>query len=75
MTTLAMRMIKGNFVVTEPEVEPVKFKSRREARDWCAQAASRLAGGEVERSALDGGFSCPLQGRGSRVQTLIFILN
>jgi hypothetical protein len=37
MTTLTMRMIKGDFVVTGPDVEPVKFKSRREARDWCAK--------------------------------------
>ena len=36
MTTLTIRMIKGNFVVTGPDVEPMKFKSRREARDWCA---------------------------------------
>jgi hypothetical protein len=36
MTTLTMRMInKGDFVVTGPDVEPMKFKSRREARDWC----------------------------------------
>jgi hypothetical protein len=36
MTTLTMRMInKGDFVVTGPDVEPMKFKSRREAKDWC----------------------------------------
>jgi hypothetical protein len=35
MTTLTMRMIKGDFVVTGPDVEPMKFKSRPEARDWC----------------------------------------
>ena len=35
MTTLTMRMIKGDFVVTGPDVEPMKFRSRREARDWC----------------------------------------
>jgi hypothetical protein len=37
MTTLTMRMIKGDFVFTGPDVEPMKFKSRREARDWCAK--------------------------------------
>ena len=37
MTTLTMRMIKGDFVVTGPDVEPMKFKSRWEAKDWCAQ--------------------------------------
>ena len=35
MTTLTMRMIKGHFVVSGPDVEPMKFKTRPEARDWC----------------------------------------
>jgi hypothetical protein len=35
MTTPTMRMIKGDFVVTGPDVEPMKFKSRAETRDWC----------------------------------------
>ena len=35
MTTLTMRMIKGDFVVTGPDIAPMKFKSRREAKDWC----------------------------------------
>ena len=36
MTTLTMRMIKGDFVVTGPDVEPDEVhKSRREAKDWC----------------------------------------
>ena len=30
-----MRAVKGDFIVTGPEVEPMKFKSRPEARDWC----------------------------------------
>jgi hypothetical protein len=60
MTTLTMRMIKGDFVVTGPDVEPMKFKSRLEARDWCrthhpgspiteigAGAAKRLAKGKA----------------------------
>ena len=34
---LTMRMIKGDFVVTGPDVEPIKCKPRREARDWCAK--------------------------------------
>jgi hypothetical protein len=28
-------MIKGDFVVTGPDFEPMKFKTRREAKDWC----------------------------------------
>ena len=35
MTTLTMRLVKGDFIVTGPDVEPMKFKSRREAKDWC----------------------------------------
>ena len=35
MTTLTMRLIKGHFIVSGPDVEPMKFKSRPEARDWC----------------------------------------
>jgi hypothetical protein len=35
MTKLTMRMIKGDFIVTGPDVEPMKFKSRAEAREWC----------------------------------------
>ena len=37
MTILTLRMIKGGFVVTGPDIEPVKFKSRREARNGCAK--------------------------------------
>ena len=36
MTTLTMRRIK-DFIVTSPDIEPAKFKSRRDAKDWCAQ--------------------------------------
>jgi hypothetical protein len=35
MTTLTMRYMKGNFVVTGPDIEPKKFKTRADARDWC----------------------------------------
>jgi hypothetical protein len=35
MTTLTLRYIKGDFVVTGPDIQPAKFKSRREAKDWC----------------------------------------
>ncbi len=37
MSTLTMRYMRGYFVVTAPDIEPVMFKSRREARDWCAE--------------------------------------
>jgi hypothetical protein len=37
MTVLTMRYMRGDFIVTGPDIEPVKFKSCREAKDWCAQ--------------------------------------
>ena len=35
MTTLTMRVVRGDFIVTGPDIEPMKFKSRCETRDWC----------------------------------------
>jgi hypothetical protein len=35
MTKLTLRYIKGDFVVTGPDIEPTRFKTRREAQDWC----------------------------------------
>ena len=35
MTTLTLRYIKGDFVVTGSDIEPLRFKTRREAKDWC----------------------------------------
>jgi hypothetical protein len=37
MTTLTLRRMKDDFIVTGPDIEPNKFKSRREAKDWCVQ--------------------------------------
>jgi hypothetical protein len=34
MTTLTLRMVKGNFVVTGPDIEPMRFETRREVKDW-----------------------------------------
>ena len=33
MTTLTKRMIKGHFVVSGPDVEPMKFKTRPEGKE------------------------------------------
>jgi hypothetical protein len=35
MTTLTIRYIKSDFVVTGPDIEPARFKTRLEAKDWC----------------------------------------
>ncbi len=32
---LTIRRIKGDFIVTGPDIPPARFKSRREAKDWC----------------------------------------
>jgi hypothetical protein len=37
MTTLTLRRMKDDFIVFGPDIEPARFKSRREAKDWCAQ--------------------------------------
>jgi hypothetical protein len=37
MTTLTLRFQRGLFTVTGPDINPAKFKTRREAKDWCAQ--------------------------------------
>ena len=35
MTKLTLRYLKGYFVISGPEVKPTRFKSGREAKDWC----------------------------------------
>ena len=35
MTTLTLRLVNDDFIVTGPDIEPMKFKSRREAKEWC----------------------------------------
>ena len=37
MTTLTMHYMRGHFIVTGSDIEPVMFKSRREAREWCTE--------------------------------------
>ena len=37
MTVLTMRRIHDHFVVTGPDIEPLTFKTRYEAREWCKQ--------------------------------------
>ena len=35
VTTLTLRRIKDHFVVTGPDIEPMRFKTRPEAKDLC----------------------------------------
>ena len=37
MSILTMRYQQGHLVVSGPDIEPVKFRTRREARAWCAR--------------------------------------
>ena len=37
MTVLTLRRIRDHFVVTGPDIEPVTFKTRAEARRWCLE--------------------------------------
>jgi hypothetical protein len=50
MTTLTLRRMKDDFIVTGPDIEPAKFKSRREAKDWCAQ---RYPGSPIKEHGAD----------------------
>ena len=34
---MTMRYMRGHFIVTGPDIEPVMFKSHPEAREWCAE--------------------------------------
>jgi hypothetical protein len=36
MTTLTPRRIRDGFLVTGPDIAPAKFKTGRDAKDWCA---------------------------------------
>ena len=35
MTKLTLRYRKGYFIVSGPDVRPIRFASRRDAKDWC----------------------------------------
>jgi hypothetical protein len=50
MTTLTLRRIKDDFIVTVPDIAPAKFKSRREAKDWCVQ---RYPGSPIKEIGAD----------------------
>jgi len=44
MTILTLRRIREDrFEVTGPDIEPVTFKTRVEARDWCLTAVPGFA--------------------------------
>ena len=67
MTVLTMRYLRGHFVVTGPDIEPLKFKSRRPlarpnsvcVRDglagWAAGFESLHSGIEIRQDSQPGG--------------------
>jgi hypothetical protein len=55
MTTLTLCSDRGQFIVAGPDIEPRKFKSRREPKDWCADPSSRADQGDwCRRCETDG---------------------
>lgn len=59
---LTIRSRGGHFVVTAFDFDPVKFKTRRQARDWCAEnypgAPIYEAGADAIRRATKSKISC-----------------
>ena len=53
MTTLTMRCIRGEFIIIGPDIEPMKFDSRREAKDWCRWHHPRSLVIEIGRDASE----------------------
>jgi hypothetical protein len=43
MRKLSLRNFNGFFLVTGPDTEPAKFKTRRQALEWCAAHYPDLA--------------------------------
>ena len=37
MTVLTMRRVRNHFIVSGPDIEPMTFKTRAEARNWCRE--------------------------------------
>jgi hypothetical protein len=62
MTVLTMRRIRDHFVVTGPDIEPVTFKTRADARDWCLKHYQGSPMREVGKKAA------PVKGKKGLVQ-------
>jgi hypothetical protein len=50
VTTFTMRRIGGEFVVTSPDIEPMKFKTRREAKRVLLPGGRRAKPASVVRT-------------------------
>jgi hypothetical protein len=54
MAKLTLRYIEGEFVISGPDIQPVSFPSRREAKDWCFKHYRGLPLMEVGEGARKG---------------------
>jgi hypothetical protein len=63
MTTLTLRYQRGHFTVSGPDIEIRKFKSRREAKDWCAQ---HYPGSPIEEFGADASKRASMKARKSK---------
>jgi hypothetical protein len=54
MTTFTLRYTRGHFIVTGPDIPPMQFKSRADARDWCKANYPGSPIYEVGEGARDG---------------------
>jgi hypothetical protein len=50
-TVLTIRSQRGHFIVTSFDLDPVKFKTRRQARDWCSE---NYPGSQIREAGADG---------------------
>ena len=57
MTTLTLRYIKGDFVVTSPDIESIRFKSRREAKDCHRERLDQISSATVAAIGNGAAFS------------------
>ena len=51
MTNLTLRRIKNHFVVTGPDIVPMRFETRPEAKDWCRRYHPSSVVVEIGRDA------------------------
>jgi len=75
MTVLTMRYLRGHFVVTGPDIEPLKFKSRRplaRPNSVCVRDGLAGWGGGIRISAFRNRNSPRLSAWGGKIRTSAF---
>jgi hypothetical protein len=69
MTTLTLRRIKDDFIVSGPDIEPSRFKSHREAKDWCVTHYPGSPIKEIGANAVERRSRVPRKGPQGRSET------